>query len=407
MIGSNYLRSCGVVFLILLTQNIASGQDANCDYFQNVLAGTTYYVYSPNYPNSYNRPSSCRWQASCPANTFCRLQCSEISIPSTTGCSGDRLLVSKTGDSALTGAEKYCGTGSLDIVSSSNRISVGLIALVGSAGGRFMCTLTSTPATAPTTAPSTCIDCGWKRTSRIVGGVQTLVNEYPMMVGLVDVTLKIVYCGGTIITTRWVLTAAHCLDNQQASNVAVLYGEHNLRVGTETTGTTLVPTDQLIRHPLVNDYQNDIGLVRTTKIINFSTKVGPACLPFSLTSYNFNGKTVTDLGWGTTSFGGPDSDYLRKVALTIYDQTSCANTLGSVVTSNIICTYAAGKDACQHDSGGPLLWQSPTNGRVYVIGIIAGGYGCAINGKPGLNTRVTPYLNWIATTTGTTNFCKY
>lgn len=67
--------------------------------------------------------------------------------------------------------------------------------------------------------------------SRIVGGVETLVNEYPMMVGLVDVTLKIVYCGGTIITNRWVLTAAHCLDNQQVSNVGVLYGEHNLRVG--------------------------------------------------------------------------------------------------------------------------------------------------------------------------------
>lgn len=66
---------------------------------------------------------------------------------------------------------------------------------------------------------------------KIVGGVETGVNEYPMMVGLVDPYRREVYCGGSIISLKHVLTAAHCVTDRSASSVGVLVGDHDLTTG--------------------------------------------------------------------------------------------------------------------------------------------------------------------------------
>jgi len=64
-----------------------------------------------------------------------------------------------------------------------------------------------------------------------VGGMETGVNEYPMMAGLVDSLQVEVFCGATIISERHVLTAAHCLENVDPSTVGVLVGDHDLTTG--------------------------------------------------------------------------------------------------------------------------------------------------------------------------------
>jgi len=61
--------------------------------------------------------------------------------------------------------------------------------------------------------------------------METGVNEYPMMAGLVDPFLRDVFCGATIISVKYVLTAAHCLTNRNTSNVGVLVGDHDLSTG--------------------------------------------------------------------------------------------------------------------------------------------------------------------------------
>lgn len=61
--------------------------------------------------------------------------------------------------------------------------------------------------------------------------METAVNEYPMMAGLVDPFQRDVYCGATIISERYVITAAHCVADRDPSNVGVLVGDHDLSTG--------------------------------------------------------------------------------------------------------------------------------------------------------------------------------
>lgn len=90
--------------------------------------------------------------------------------------------------------------------------------------------------------------------------------------------------------------------------------------------------------------------------------------------------------------------------------TNDCNRMGAkfnyAVTQAQLCTYTPGKDSCQRDSGGPLLRRSPQNGLEYVEGIQSfAGNGCALEGIPGVNTRVGAYLNWIRSNAPNAQFC--
>ncbi|PNF43142.1 Venom serine protease 34 [Cryptotermes secundus] len=373
----------------------------DCVYYQEVAAGQSFNVYSPNYPNNYPSGISCTWEAVAPSNSHFILQCDEFSTPASQNCVEDRFSVSPSGDKKLADAHAYCGSGTFTIESDSNRIAMQLDAPYFSKGGKFMCKLT---ATVPSTPKPTC-DCGWKKQSRIVNGRETGVNEYPMMAGLVDLQIRDVICGATVISSRYCLTAAHCLLNRQTAYTAILVGDHDISTGTETNSAKLLTTEHFEPHPLYNSatQRNDIAVVRVSQDIVFSLEVGPACLPFRFPTTAV-GTQVDVLGWGTIEQGGPKSDKLLEAELYVVNTSACQQAFGSKVsTTDNLCTSGAGTDACQADSGGPVLWLGPSD-RLQLVGIISYGRGCASE-YPAVNTLVYSYINWILSVTPDVQYC--
>jgi len=257
------------------------------------------------------------------------------------------------------------------------------------------------PPPAPVPSPPTSLTCKCGRivSSKIVGGEETDINEYPWQVALVNVrgNTNSPFCGGTLLSARTVLTAAHCFKN--ANEIQVILGKHYTGYGGLRVGVT-----KFVKHPLYSSgsQDNDFAIITLNRDVEFTNKIKPVCLPQKSAEVNdrgekYEGVLATVTGWGTTSSGGAQPLNLNKVEVTTMPNSQCIspNTVynSNQVTSSMICASKPGKDSCQGDSGGPLITK---NGGYYsIIGVVSWGYGCAQKGAPGVYSRVTYRLPWI------------
>uniref|UniRef100_A0A182PP26 Peptidase S1 domain-containing protein n=1 Tax=Anopheles epiroticus TaxID=199890 RepID=A0A182PP26_9DIPT len=393
MYGSKIL----IVWFFALTTAMVSparAQFTGCDRQKTLTAGEVFYVESPKFPYYFARGTNCRWQLTAPTGNTIYVNCYDMYLATSTGCTADRLEISLQNDPTLAYATKYCGQRTFTLQSTGNRAVFALRSTTSSTGGRFRCQIV---AQAPRCS------CGLRRTSKIVNGVPTLVNEFPMMAGLVDSTSRRIFCGATIISDYHSITAAHCMRGRSISTVGLLVGDHNPSVGSDTRYSVLMRLASVTNHPqyVVTPSRNDIAVVRTTDRIIFNAGVGPACLPFRFSSSSFAGSIVEATGWGALDFGEPTSNVLRKVSLNVISQQSCQSSLPNVLSSHI-CTFTKGRDTCQYDSGGPLFFTS--GGYVYLVGVINYGVSCA-SSKPSVNSRITSYLSWIQSVTRGVTYC--
>ena len=168
------------------------------------------------------------------------------------------------------------------------------------------------------------------------------------------------WCGGTLISSTHVLTAAHCTQTD-ASSIRVLLGEHNIA----DSDFNRVDVAEIINHPDYNSgtIDNDYAILRLKNPVNFTNEVSPACLPGDL-SATYAGVLATVTGWGTLSSGGSQPTVLQEVDVTVTSNTVCNNAYGSI-TNNMICAADSGKDSCQGDSGGPMIAEE--NGRQALV----------------------------------------
>jgi len=245
-----------------------------------------------------------------------------------------------------------------------------------------------------------------------VNGEETEVNEFPWQVGLVDADWGYSpWCGGTLISDQWVLTAAHCTDGMAASGLEVLVAEHDYSTESETQSLR-IKVSEIINHL---DYDSmttdsDFALVKLEYAIDFEAypHIRPACLPQS-DENDYDGYSAIVSGWGTTSSGGQLSNYLQFVDVNVLSNAVCTDSYGyssREITEQMMCANVegGGKDSCQGDSGGPLVTPNPD--LYEVIGVVSWGYGCAEADYPGVYARVSKQLEWIESNTeGSWNSC--
>jgi len=237
-----------------------------------------------------------------------------------------------------------------------------------------------------------------------VGGVATEQNEYPWQVALISGrSSRAPFCGGSLISSKEVLTAAHCLAGWQTSSSRyVLVGEHNLNTN---DGERAVRVCSVLQHSSYDsasvDY--DFAVLRLCEDLTFQTDIQPACLPSSFLD-DYDDRDAVVSGWGTLYAGGPRPSTLNEVTVRTMTNTACTSGTAyssSSVTSRMICASNPGSDACQGDSGGPLV--TKVGAGYTLIGLVSWGQGCAQASAPGVYSRVTSQLSWVsARITGTT-----
>ncbi|XP_054650937.1 coagulation factor X isoform X4 [Dunckerocampus dactyliophorus] len=231
---------------------------------------------------------------------------------------------------------------------------------------------------------------------RIVGGTLEKPGGSPWQV-LIRRVDGYGFCGGTLVSDRWVLSAAHCFQ-QRAHHVTI--GDYDKQ--RKDPGEQMIKVQQVLIHPYFHSFtlDSDIALLYLARPIVRGPTAIPACLPDPhLSTYLLQGDNrgvVT--GWGTTKYLGRSSRFLRKVALPVVSHHSCSLSSEQVITDNMFCAgyLKASSDACSGDSGGPFVVNY--RGTWFLTGIISWGEECAASGKYGVYTRLGNFLTWIRTT---------
>ncbi|KAK9499756.1 hypothetical protein O3M35_002732 [Rhynocoris fuscipes] len=248
-------------------------------------------------------------------------------------------------------------------------------------------------------ARTTSCNCGRRYLSpaRITNGKETKENEFPWMVLLNMYThlggglMSMSYCGGSVITQRHVLTAAHCVVDKntrkilEPQNVYVKLAEHHSRISSgkekEVRGKEIFVHEKYLQRGT-----HDIAVIFTDQTIEYNDFIGPICLTREHTPI-FN-KKITIMGWGQTETGR-GSDVLLKSKATVIDNLLCD------IVDFEICTHAQPSTTCFGDSGGPLVMIDPETNRFTQIAIVSRISESSCKKGIAIHTHVASFYDWI------------
>ncbi|XP_077158273.1 plasma kallikrein [Paroedura picta] len=235
--------------------------------------------------------------------------------------------------------------------------------------------------------------------SRVVGGTNSTRGEWPWQVSLhVKLSIQKHFCGGSIISDQWVLTAAHCTEDFLIPDVWRVY-TGILKQSEINDSTPFFKVQEIIVHPeyVISEEGYDIALMKLDRPMHFSDLQQPLCLPASEdTEENTRYTNCWVTGWGYTQERGEMEDVLQKVNIPLITSAECQLQYRDFrIHNKMVCAgyREGGKDACKGDSGGPL--QCKHKEAWYLVGITSWGEGCARPEHPGVYTKVSEFVEWI------------
>ncbi|MAG75597.1 MAG: trypsin [Colwelliaceae bacterium] len=218
------------------------------------------------------------------------------------------------------------------------------------------------------------------------------------------------FCGASFLGDKWVLTAAHCIDDVTVGTLKVNVGEHDLSDGAENA----ITVKRIYMHPGYDDFSlnNDMALLELEESVD-AEAISLASVETTDQAADI-GSQATVMGWGGRigyqPGQGPTGDFpdvLHEVDINLLTNMQCQQILSDSLTGGtapldqvgitdvMICATVegGGKSSCQGDSGGPLVID--TNEGWQQVGVVSWGYGCAADGFPGVFARVAEFDAWL------------
>lgn len=228
----------------------------------------------------------------------------------------------------------------------------------------------------------------------IVRGETVPIVRHPWQVALLNGGTSAIdqICGGSLVSPRVVVTAAHCVDDwpvrKNSALVDVLVGTENLFQGGER-----IHVSEIVIHPGWASVKDpDVAILKLERAAMLGVSIPLERQPISALPKEETWVT----GWGAIYEGGPRSAKLRGVQVPVVTDSECRRVFHNQITSQMLCAGDSdeGLDACNGDSGGPL------SHRGRLIGIVSSGDGCARRLKYGIYTRVSAIAPWIESQIG-------
>jgi secreted trypsin-like serine protease len=241
--------------------------------------------------------------------------------------------------------------------------------------------------------------------NKIINGDDAVANSWPWIASLRIISssnsISRHFCGGALIDSMTVVTAAHCVNRRKPSDLAVVMGISSLA---ETISVSnLYGVAIVYQHPSYdsNLISNDIAVLKLSKSVTFSAQISPVCLPASNDSSIVYNKNLVAIGWGLNE-NQVLPNLLQQTTLRVINGQSICQVANVYSPTRNLCVIDpdTNRDSniCSGDSGGPLIYYNGANWVIY--GIASFGMSDNTNERcistlPAYFTSVPFYLDYI------------